>query len=60
MKVLLINGSPRREGNTFIALSEVARTLRDEGIGAEIVSIGTRAVQGSDGRCNLLRSGIIK
>ena len=38
MKVLLINGSPRREGNTFIALSEVARTLRDEGIGAEIVS----------------------
>lgn len=25
MKVLLINGSPHREGNTFIALSEVAR-----------------------------------
>ena len=25
MKVLLINGSPRREGNTFIALSEAAR-----------------------------------
>ena len=53
MKVLLINGSPRREGNTFIALSEVARTLRDEGIGAEIVSIGTRAVQGciACGKC---------
>ena len=32
MKVLLINGSPRREGNTFIALSEVARTLEAEGI----------------------------
>ena len=53
MKVLLINGSPRREGNTFIALSEVARTLRDEGIGAEIVSIGTKAVQGciACGKC---------
>ena len=25
MKVLLINGSPHREGNTFIALPEVAR-----------------------------------
>ena len=56
MKVLLINGSPRREGNTFIALSEVARTLRDEGIGAEIVSIGTRAVQGciACGKCTEL------
>lgn len=53
MKVLLINGSPRREGNTFIALSEVARTLEAEGIGAEIVSIGTRAVQGciACGKC---------
>lgn len=53
MKVLLINGSPRREGNTFIALSEVARTLESEGIATEIVSIGTRAVQGciACGRC---------
>lgn len=53
MKVLLINGSPRREGNTFIALSEVARTLESEGIGTEIVSIGTRAVQGciACGKC---------
>lgn len=30
MKVLLINGSPRREGNTFIALSEVAKALNDK------------------------------
>ena len=27
MKVLLINGSPHKEGNTFIALSEVAKAL---------------------------------
>lgn len=46
MKVLLINGSPRREGNTFIALSEAARALDAEGIATEIVSIGTKAVQG--------------
>ena len=44
MKVLLINGSPHREGNTFIALSEVARTLEAQGIGTEIVHIGTRDV----------------
>lgn len=46
MKVLLLNGSPHREGNTFIALSEVARTLREEGIETEIVSIGTRPIPG--------------
>lgn len=46
MKVLLINGSPRGKGNTYIALSEVAKALREDGLEAEIVSIGTRAVQG--------------
>ena len=46
MKVLLINGSPRANGNTFTALSEVARTLNEEGIETEIISIGKQAVQG--------------
>ena len=31
-KVLLINGSPRQNGNTFLALSEVSKTLNAEGI----------------------------
>ena len=53
MKVLLINGSPRAEGNTHIALSEVAKALEANGVEAEIVSIGTKAVQGciACGRC---------
>ena len=46
MKVLLINGSPRENGNTFQALSEVAKVLNSEGIDTEIVSIGKKAVQG--------------
>ena len=46
MKVLLINGSPRKCGNTFLALSEVARTLEQQGIEAEIVHIGTNPVRG--------------
>ena len=46
MKVLLINGSPREHGNTFLALSEVSKTLNEEGIATEIVSIGKSAVQG--------------
>lgn len=36
MKVLLINGSPKEHGNTFQALSEVAKTLNAEGIETEI------------------------
>jgi len=32
MKVLLINGSPRKKGNTFTALSEAAKTLEQQGI----------------------------
>lgn len=46
MKVLLINGSPRKNGNTFIALSEVASALQAEGVETEIVPIGNKAVQG--------------
>ena len=46
MKVLLINGSPRREGNTFLALSEIAKVLEQEGIGYDLVGVGTRAVRG--------------
>ena len=30
MKVLLVNGSPHKEGCTFTALSEVARTLEEK------------------------------
>jgi multimeric flavodoxin WrbA len=46
MKVLLINGSPHKNGNTQLALAEVARTLQAEGIETETISIGTKAVQG--------------
>lgn len=56
MKVLLINGSPKRQGNTFIALSEVASALEANGVETEIVSIGTKAVQGciACNKCNEL------
>lgn len=46
MKVLLINGSPNRSGNTFQALSEVAKVLNVSGIATEILHIGVKAVQG--------------
>lgn len=46
MKVLLINGSPRRQGNTNIALTEIANQLNKNGIESEIVWIGTKPVRG--------------
>ena len=46
MKVLLINGSPRKEGNTSIALKEVAQQLSKEGIDSEIMWIGNKPIRG--------------
>ena len=46
MKVLLINGSPRKNGNTSLALGEVAKSLEAEGIGTEIFWLGNQPVRG--------------
>ena len=46
MKVLLINGSPRANGNTARALKEVADTLVTEGLETETIWIGTKPVRG--------------
>ena len=46
MKVLLINGSPRKEGNTATALAAVANQLAKEGIESEIVWIGNKPIRG--------------
>ena len=46
MKVLLINGSPRKKGNTFTALEEAAKTLEKNGIESEIVHIGAKPIRG--------------
>lgn len=59
MKVLLINGSPRRKGNTFVALSEAAKTLESNGIETEIVQIGVKPVRGciACGQCKAKQLG---
>ena len=46
MKVLMINGSPRCQGNTSIALAEVAGQLEKLGIESEIVWIGNKPLRG--------------
>lgn len=58
LKVLLVNGSLHRSGNTFTALSEVARTLEEEGMEAEIVHVGNRPVQGCIGCYKCREKGV--
>ena len=46
MKVLMINGSPRANGNTARALGEIEETLVKEGIEVKTVRIGSDPIRG--------------
>lgn len=46
MKVLMINGSPRPQGNTATALNEMKAVFEKEGVEVEIVTIGNKDVRG--------------
>lgn len=46
MKVLLINASPRENGNTALALSQIIEIFKEEGIETELVNIGKKPVRG--------------
>ena len=61
MKVLLVNGSPHKEGCTYTALCEIQKTLNKEGIEAEIFHIGTKAISGCLGcrKCATLGKCVI-
>jgi len=49
MKVLMINGSPRPNGNTSIALREMEKIFAAEGIETETIQIGGKAIRGCIG-----------
>lgn len=55
-KVLLVNGSPRANGNTARALEEVSSALKADGVESEMVHIGVKPVRGciACGRCREL------
>ena len=46
MKVVLFNGSPKKEGNTFQAINIVAEVLNTNGIETEIIHVGNKAIRG--------------
>lgn len=46
MKVLLINGSPRANGNTALALKEMAEDFAAEGVETEMIHVGNKDIRG--------------
>ena len=46
MKVLMINGSPRKNGNTSIALAEMERIFQEEGMETQVVQVGNQNIRG--------------
>ena len=46
LKVLMLNGSPRSNGNTAVALREMETVFRENGVEVETVVIGNRAIRG--------------
>lgn len=46
MKVIAINGSPRKDGNTYLALKTACDILNDQGIETEIVNVGNMNITG--------------
>ena len=46
MKVLLVNGSPHKEGCTYTALAEVGNALNQSGIDTDIFWIGSKPLSG--------------
>ena len=46
MKVLLINGSPRANGNTALSLEEMVKVFTEEGIETEVIQVGNKDIRG--------------
>lgn len=46
MKVLMLNGSPKANGNTALALAEMEKTFAQEEIEVETVQVGSKTVRG--------------
>jgi len=61
MKVLMLNGSPRANGNTAAALKEMEKTFLEEGVEVEIVHVGHLPIRGcvACGQCRKLGKCVI-
>lgn len=53
MKVVAFNGSPKKAGNTYLAIKTVADQLEENGIEVEIIHVGNKDIRGCTacGKC---------
>ena len=53
MKVLILNGSPKANGNTSVAIKEMEKVFASEGIEYETIVVGNKEIRGciSCGKC---------
>ena len=45
-KVLILNGSPHQHGCTATALDEMIKVFEEEGVGTELIRVGTKDIRG--------------
>ena len=45
-KVLILNGSPHQHGCTATALDEMIKVFEEEGVGTELIQVGTKDIRG--------------
>ena len=57
MKVLLVNGSPRKEGNTALALAEMEKIFHQEGIETVTIQVGHLDIRGCVACRSCLKTG---
>ncbi len=57
MKVVVFNGSPNKEGNTYHGIKIVIDELEKEGIETEIIHVGNKSIRGciACGYCTKIR-----
>ena len=57
MKVLLINGSPHKEGNTAFALNQMAEVFAEAGVETETIQVGSQLLRGCIGCASCYKTG---
>ena len=57
MKVLMINGSPRANGNTSTVLKEMEKVFNENGVETEILTVGSKDIRGCIGCASCAKTG---
>ena len=61
MKVLIVNGSPHREGNVSVAVNEMKKIFAEENVETEVIELGIKRIPGCLGcyACNGLKQCVV-